>query len=192
MAIEISGNWKKGFALDLHTERSEYLGVDETGRDRFDTKRTEIGELVYRLKYKSDKSVLPKIVEFIMRIKGYNKMDRIIPAPPSNTSRRIQPVFMVGEELSKKTGVPFIQDAIVRTKATPELKEIFDPAERERILTDALALNQSYNFKGMNVLIVDDLYRSGSTLKAMTKLLYNTARVANVYVVTLTKTRSLR
>jgi len=39
MAIKIKGNWKKGFALDLHTISSEYLGKNEFGHDHYDTKR---------------------------------------------------------------------------------------------------------------------------------------------------------
>lgn len=58
MAIEITGNWAKGFALGLHTLSSKYLGEDEFGHKHFDTIRTEIGELVYQLKYKKDNSVV--------------------------------------------------------------------------------------------------------------------------------------
>ncbi|MBF4349381.1 ComF family protein, partial [Vibrio anguillarum] len=39
------------------------------------------------------------------------------------------------------------------------------------------------------VLIIDDLFRSGSTLNELTKTMYNQGNVDNVYVVTLTKTR---
>lgn len=192
MAIEITGNWQKGYALDLHTQSSEYLGVDETGRDRFDTVRTEIGALVYKLKYRADTSVVPQLVDFILRIKRFEKMNCIVPAPPSDTTRRVQPVFIVGQELSKKTGIPFTRDAILKIKDTPQLKQITDPTEREKILADAFKFNNKYNFTGLNVLIIDDLFRSGSTLKAITSVLYNQAKVSNVYVVTLTKTRSLR
>ncbi|MEW5801110.1 MAG: ComF family protein [bacterium] len=190
MAIEIHGNWKKGYALDLHTQSSEYLGVDETGRDRFDTTRTKIGELVYRLKYRSDLTVIPDIINYILEIKGIQKAGCIIPVPPSNINRQLQPVFVVGHELSKETRVPFFQDAILKTKSTPQLKEIEDLSERERILADAFEINKNYNFSGMNVLVIDDLYRSGTTLKVITSILYNKARVKNVYVIALTKTRS--
>jgi len=192
LTIEIHGNWKKGYALDLHTQSSKYLGVDETGRDRFDTTHTKIGELVYRLKYRSDLTVIPNIIDFILAIEGIQKLGCIIPAPPSNIKRQFQPVFVVGRELSQKTGVPFFQDAILKTKQTSQLKEIEDPNERERILADAFEINKSYNLSGMNVLVIDDLYRSGATLKAITSILYNKAKVKNVYVITLTKTRSRR
>ena len=43
MTIEIKDNWKKGFALDLHTKSSTYLGPDEFGHDQFETTRTVRG-----------------------------------------------------------------------------------------------------------------------------------------------------
>lgn len=74
--IRLIGNWKKGGALDLHTESSIYLGVDEFGHDHYDTKRTEMGEYVYKLKYKSDLSVIPQIIEIIIKkIKAIDDKD---------------------------------------------------------------------------------------------------------------------
>lgn len=43
MTIEIKGNWKKGFAYDVHTLDSVYMGVDEVGRARWDATRSEMG-----------------------------------------------------------------------------------------------------------------------------------------------------
>ena len=55
---KIAGRWIEGVALDLHTISSIYVGVNEHGRDMFDTKRSELGELLVRLKYKGDQSAL--------------------------------------------------------------------------------------------------------------------------------------
>ena len=59
----IQGNWREGYALDYHTLRSEFLGYDGAGHPQFNTTRSEIGELLYRLKYRSDRSVTNAIVE---------------------------------------------------------------------------------------------------------------------------------
>lgn len=40
MSIELQGNWKKGFAYDVHTLASNYLGVDEQGHARWDNVRS--------------------------------------------------------------------------------------------------------------------------------------------------------
>jgi predicted amidophosphoribosyltransferase len=192
MGIKIHGNWKKGIALDLHTKSSEYLGLDEFGHDRFETIRTEMGELVYKLKYKSDLSVVPQIVNAIVKIGGIEKMDYIIPVPPSNIHRRFQPVFIIAEELSRKIDVELATDLILKIRETPELKNITDDKERDNITRDAFSLNDTYDLSGLKVLILDDLYRSGTTLRAITSLLHEEGKVKNVYVVTLTKTRSTR
>ncbi|MEQ1418316.1 ComF family protein [Acinetobacter indicus] len=64
-----------------------------------------------------------------------------------------------------------------------------DPQEREKALSGVFSLSNPTLYKGKKVLLVDDLYRSGSTLKEITHVLYKQGQVSNVYVVTLTKTR---
>ena len=55
-----------------------------------------------------------------------------------------------------------------------------------------MALTDSHDLSGMNVLLLDDLYRSGSTLAVATDVLYDQADCNNVYVLVMTKTRSRR
>ena len=55
--VKIEGLWKEGFALDVHTLSSDYLGDDEFGHAIFRTTRTELGELLYRLRYQGDADV---------------------------------------------------------------------------------------------------------------------------------------
>ncbi len=65
--MRLPGRWRYGFALDYHTVSSTYLGDDEYGHPMFDTKRSDLGELLYRLKYRSDASVLDEIVQVAAR-----------------------------------------------------------------------------------------------------------------------------
>jgi predicted amidophosphoribosyltransferase len=190
MAIKIYGNWTKGFSLDLHTESSEYLGVDDFGHDRFETKRTKVGELLYKLKYKSDKTVIPDIINAIkISIQNIDKMDFIVPVPPSNKTRNYQPVYEIGKSLSQDTGVPFIKNALSK-KSSNELKNVTDINERERILKESISLKSGIDFSGKKVLVIDDLYRSGATLRAVTSVILEDGNAKNVFVLTLTKTRS--
>ena len=95
MPIEIKGNWEKGFALDLHILSSTYLGQNQYGCDQFDTMRTEIGQLVYELKYKGNQSVLQKIIRMIQSsFRSFEKIDVIIPVPPSKRREyRLEPLI---------------------------------------------------------------------------------------------------
>ena len=47
---QILGEWRQGYVLDNHTLRSEFLGYDPVGNPRFDTQRTEVGELLLQAK----------------------------------------------------------------------------------------------------------------------------------------------
>ena len=190
--IKIDGNWKAGYAIDLHTISSVYLGDNPDGQAQFDNERSEMGELINRLKYHSDATVIPKIIDTINEnLKNITAVDFIIPVPPSNLNRAFQPVYKIVEELSKSSTVPLIQDALFKTNVE-ELKSIKNPAHREALLRDSLKLNSNVNIENRSILLVDDVYRSGATVRAVTDLLYNQAKVKSVYVLTMTKTRSNR
>lgn len=193
MTIEITGNWNKGFALDLHTTGSEYLGDDQYGNPRFNTTRSEVGQLLYDLKYRGNKTVIPEIIGKIKEcITGIEKFDYIVSIPPSKTDRPFQPVKLICLELSSEYKIPFLHDAIIKMKSTEELKNVTDISRRKEILEDTLSFNAEYDLKGKNVLVIDDLYRSGSTLAVVTDLLYKKGNVSCVCAVVLTKTRSNR
>jgi competence protein ComFC len=192
--IEIKGNWSKGYVLDIHTTSSIYLGDDEYGHPHFDTKRSELGELIIRLKYREDKSVIGDILETICLFlkntwKITDSLDFIIPVPPSKVDRKFQPVVEIAEKLSAKIHVPMCVDSLKKTKVTQELKDIVDFDRRKEILKDAFDVNGN-SLQGKNILLIDDLFRSGATLQTITEVLYNKGKVKNVFVLTLTKTRS--
>src|SRR5216683_8257627 len=95
---KLPGKWRDGYALDLHTLGSTYLGDDQFGHAQFDTKRSAIGELLYRLKYAADASVVAEIVEAATSFIQSHQIaiDLIVPVPPS-TPRRVQPVALLAE-----------------------------------------------------------------------------------------------
>jgi len=59
----ILGAWKEGFALDRHTVSSTYRGDNEFGNPVYDTVRSELGQLLYELKYRGEHSVVGPIVD---------------------------------------------------------------------------------------------------------------------------------
>src|SRR2546428_13583399 len=58
----IPGPWVEGFTLDRHTVSSLPIGVTPGGHTQFQTTRTELGELVYQLKYGGEKGGRASIV----------------------------------------------------------------------------------------------------------------------------------
>jgi competence protein ComFC len=189
MTIEIKGNWQKGFAFDVHTLGSVYMGVDEFGYDRWDTTRTEMGELVYRLKYQNDRSSIAKIVDLLGKYKGLETMDAIVPIPSTNKQRPIKPVCEIAKELGKRVEVPVMLDALEKSHGGKELKNVDDSDERKRLLQEGIKLTGKHDLFDKNILLIDDLYRSGTTLTVASDILYKQAKVKDVFVLAMTKTR---
>jgi len=63
---EIKGTWDQGYVLDVHTISSTMIGHNEFGHPEFDTVRSQMGELVYRLKYKGDKAAVSAILDAVV------------------------------------------------------------------------------------------------------------------------------
>jgi len=189
---KLRGPWNDGYALDVHTTRSTIIGYNAYGHAVFDTARSPLGELLYRLKNRGDQTVIPEIVstagEFVKR--WGLQFDAIVPVPPSNTARKNQPVIGVARALSEYLRVSLCEGCLAKTKNTAQLKDVFDYVKRTEILKDAFAVDASRT-KGKSLLLIDDLYRSGATVGAITQLLSTTGGAQTVYLLTLTQTRKL-
>ena len=194
--LKISGNWKDGYAMENHTTKSKPAEVSETGEVlSWNTHRPPISEELYRLKYWRENNRVDKIAspaaDFLKRLNKKWNIDVILPVPPSNTGRYFQPVEEMASAIGSKLNLPVDLNYLVKTKHTAELKGITDPDERKRELKGAFTIKDQ-RCKGKNVLIFDDLYRSGATLNEVTDLLLTSGEVNNVFVLTITKTRKKR
>ncbi|MGF1471643.1 MAG: ComF family protein [Rubrobacteraceae bacterium] len=192
MAIELTGNWKKGLAFDVHTLDSVYIGTDDNGYDQWETTRSEMGELIYQLKYRGDQKCVPKIINLLEKIKGIDTFDVIVPIPPTNPARRWQPVTQIAEALGKLHHVKVLPKLLIKKQSGLELKNVDDPDERRELLQSSMTISESHDVSGLKILLIDDLYRSGSTLWVATELVLEDGDAAAVCVLTMTKTQSKR
>lgn len=188
--MRIPGRWRDGFVLDYHTVESEYLGDDEYGHPVFNTTRTQIGELLYRLKYQSDRAVIDDIAssaaEFIRRT-GWGA-DVLVPVPPSRVSRPVQPVLVLAREIGNRLAITVQDDCVKRIKDAAELKNVYDYDERLRLLEGAYAVAPGC-VAARTVLLFDDLFRSGATMNSITALLYDRGQAKDVFALAITRTR---
>jgi predicted amidophosphoribosyltransferase len=187
--VKLPGPWVEGYVLDLHTVSCTFLGYDGS-IPRFDTKYTELGELVYRFKYQGEKAALPPIVDtvehFIRKLKW--SFDFIVAAPPS-IHRDPQPVTEIARELSSRLGVPVHDEAVLKVKTTPPMQHLEFPSDRAKMLEDAFR-GEAKAVRGKRVLVVDDLFEYGSTVGAVAKVLVTEGEAAAVYMVALTRRRT--
>lgn len=191
MAIILNGNWCSGKAYDVHTTSSTYLGVNEFGHDSFDNVRTPMGQLIHALKYRDDVSAIPVIIGLLDDIKGIENFDYIVPIPPTKKNRKFQPVEAIAVALGQRRGVEVLA-GLLTNSGHEELKGITDPLERDELLRVALQFSGGRDIEGKKILLVDDVYDSGSTLRIATGLVYNIGKASSVSVLTMTKTRSSR
>jgi competence protein ComFC len=187
--IQINGPWKDGYAFDIHTIESIFTGNNEYGHATFDTKRSLMGQCLYELKYGQHLPVLEKIVDLIIKDGSFrkfiNNIDIILPVPPSNKYRRIQPVLVCSKEISVKFNKELRSD-VLSSANKEELKNIATQVKYAKI-KEALKVDERLD-KSKNILIFDDVFDSGSTLSAITNALYEKGYL-NIFVFTLTKTK---
>jgi competence protein ComFC len=188
--IKLPGPWSEGFVLERqHTLSSTLIGHDSNGNPQFDTKRSELGELVYRLKNRSDRKALAPIAEAAVEfIKGWAPtVDVIVPVPPSRR-RAYQPVVEIAKAIGELLGLPVDPAAISKARETRELKNVFDFKERTMALQGAFKANEKA-VRGKRILLVDDLYRSGATAAIVAKAL-TSGGATTVQMLAMTKTRT--
>ncbi len=193
--IMLQGPWERGYSLDKQVLRSEFIGNNQYGYPMFDTTRTEIGDAMYQLKYQDNYEVLPNIIETAsdFLLKSYlidTKFDDITAVLPSDYLRERQPVFQISNGIAKKINISFSTNYIIKVKKTPQMKDT--PIEkREGILLDAFQIKNKEELKKKKaVLIIDDLYQTGTTVKVITNLLKKINRNLVVMILTITKTRN--
>ncbi len=187
-AMKIYGPWTDGYVLDRHTVSSIPTGDPY---HPWDTKRTELGELLYQLKYKNKTDAVEPIVETAMDFirnhwKGLPALDCVVPA--SVTTRSAQPVVQLARALAARLSIQTCEDAVAKVRPTQQMKNIEDWAERRRVLGDAIQKGEA-DVKNKCILLFDDLTESGSTLCRVAEVLLKDGGAFKVYVLVLTRTK---
>jgi len=188
--MKITGVWREGYVLDYHTLSSQCIGYDGFGKPIFDTRRTEVGELLYKLKYNRNKAALGPLVEVAAEFvsKWSPSINVIVPVPATRV-RNVQPVVELATGLGERLGLPVLEEFVRNTKHAKELKDVLDYNERIKLLDGAYKVRDD-SLRGKSVLLFDDLFKSGATLNAVTEVLYKQGECSTVYAFALTRTRT--
>jgi hypothetical protein len=172
------GPWEQGWALDLH---SRFL--NETWQC------SEVGRLVRKYKYCGRIDLADRLADRILALMEQHPdlkaIDAIVPVPPS-TERLYDPVSLLGQVLARRLGVPLLNGALRKTRTTTRQKGMRTRAHKRANVAGAFAVQS--NVRGKSLLVLDDLYDSGETLKEVTRVLKR-AGARSVKVLTLTRTR---
>lgn len=192
---EITGVWDSGYSLDKHIVSSTYIGENQWGHAQFDTVRTDVGEAVFLLKYRDDFTKCADIAQSIKDniLPKLPFISFIVAMPPSKV-RPKQPVQEIALELGNIAGKLCINGLLVKSKSTPEMKDIASREERIELLMAAFEIDdkvvaETLPETGYNVLIIDDLYDTGTSLEAATQTLRQCDKIEKIFVATATRKR---
>lgn len=191
--IRLPGPWDIGIALDRHILRSDFLGYDEYDHPQFNTVRTQLGEALFLVKYRNDRSHVADIVETISAFIRENialrfKIDVICPVPPSRMSRPFQPVPVIAEALAETLSIPFDGKSISRQPSANLAKNMSSYEERQDMVEKSLKI-QPGAFSNKTILLLDDLYQTGATAETIAKACRIEGRAAQIVFLAITKTR---
>lgn len=183
--MKLSGPWADGRVLDFHTISSTWTGDPY----RYDTTRTELGERVYRLKYGGANTAITDIVDtaqtFVNECKP--EVECVVASPPSQDLKS-QPAVEIARELAARLGIPLVENAVVKAEQTLQMKNIRDWSERAKLLQNAIQAGPG-EVKGKSVLLVDDFFQSGSTVRRAAEVLLKDGGARAVYVLVMTRTK---
>ncbi len=146
----------------------------------------EIKEALYRFKFCNRKDYAPFFSkEAAQALEGWIKEaapEAIVPVPMHKKRERergYNQSLLIAKELSAVTQIPVRNDIIVKTHNTKPQKEL-SAVERKNNLKNAFKI-MCDDVQLKSILVVDDIYTTGSTADAVAKTLRG-AGVGNVYV----------
>ena len=133
-------------------------------------------ESIGRFKYKKRREYGDFYVQELLRacgeaVRSWNP-DLLIPIPLHKSRRRkrgFNQAELIARGLGKELGIPVSADSLLRTKKTSPQKELNDQ-ERKSNLKNAFQLAKD-NVKFKKILLIDDIYTTGSTIDAAASVL---------------------
>jgi predicted amidophosphoribosyltransferase len=158
--LQLGGEFDWGYSLDAYA----------TGG-----KRTSMGGLIYRLKYRYDLEVADTIVGIILKFLDsqdlLRKIELLTVVPPSFISRPFYSVAEVARRLAAALNLKYDPQVFMRTSLSVPQKKIKDRAMKIKNLESVFTISARTSPGGEGVLLLDDLFDSGATATYLTRLL---------------------
>lgn len=138
------------------------------------------------LKFMGKKNLSVKMgsmmADVVKQEKRFWPLDVIVPVPSSKghlEQRGFNQTEVLGRQISKEIGIKMAPQALCRIKETPSQREL-TRQEREKNLLCAFKIKDKDIIYRRNILLVDDVYTTGSTSRECTRMLLKggAARVA--------------
>jgi ComF family protein len=139
--------------------------------------RRVIRELIHRLKYNREIWIVKSLGRILVqglqdaRLSGRD-FDAIVPVPLHQKrlrEREFNQAALLAGEVSRAAGLP-VRDILVRSRYTGT-QTVLDRAERRQNLRNAFSLRKNADVTDHNLLLIDDVLTTGSTLDSCAAIL---------------------
>lgn len=186
-AVCIDDNLKQTFALDYH-RLPEYEGY----------RRTEIAELVYGAKPYSNVptdshrnnavKLAGHFIDFIEHHPSYKRADYIIAPPFFGSDKPFDLPNFLAEQIGAKVNMENGSKYLKKVRRTAPMKDITTTQGKIQNIRHAFEVSETAPFNGRRIIVIDDIYQSGTTLNEIGTILQWT----DAEVLGLVATKTLR
>lgn len=156
---------------------------------RYDTAR----DLVLRFKHADRTDYVPAFAAWLERAGAelLGEAELIVPVPLHRwrlLSRRFNQAALLANALGKRTRLPVLSNALIRTRPTPSQGAMVSARARRRNVLGAFAVKSraKRRLEGRHVLLIDDVMTTGATLEACARALRR-AGAAGISALTLAR-----
>lgn len=136
----------------------------------------EIKQKIYDFKYNNKSYMYKLFAELMIKSILQNDLeytDLIVPVPLHKhrlNSRGFNQSYLLGKYISKKLNIAIDNENLVRITYTKEQNKL-KRLERTRNISRVFSIIDSNAFKDKRILLIDDIYTTGSTVDSCSKLL---------------------
>ncbi len=201
--VFIEGNYcfQCGFPADISYDypNAEFkCGRCRKGSYVFDQARSlgiydsALKTLIHHFKYRKQPGVMKEIASLMdthWSVSGENYHGfHIVPVPLHKDKLRergFDQSYLIARHMAGRLELPFWDDLLMRVKAT-ESQTIKRKSERQKNIQAAFALTRPEEARGQDILLVDDVFTTGSTANEAAKV-FKRAGAGRVHVFTLAR-----
>lgn len=181
---------KDGLCPKCNLELKKQAEVNILRKEENIKKEKYFEELMYIFKYEgqvrklildykfNEKSYLYKtFVNFLLKnekiFENIKKYDKIIPVPISkkrNKERGYNQSLLIAEEIANKTNLELVNNCLIKTKNIIEQSKL-NKEDRQQNIQGVYSLQNARLITNKKILLVDDIYTTGSTVNECCKIL---------------------
>ena len=149
-------------------------------------------KFIHLYKYYNEKKLADPLgkllINYLLKCKEFEKIDLLIPVPMHKNDLRkrgFNQSVLLGRKIGNYFSIPIEEKILIKEKSTP-FQINLSKKERKKNLIKVFSVKEPEKFENKNILIVDDVFTTGSTVNECAKEIKK-AKAKNIFVLTLAR-----